>query len=112
MVNILHFSAIIIGGLSYFFSDVNSSNGFSNTLLPFITLLSFIYGVIVTVNMLYNLRKKPNSEGKSNDVLFESIKELKAKVPTPEDTTPMAGQAASADNPASLLTQNNHSKMD
>lgn len=85
MINLIHMLAIIIGGLSYLFSDVNSSSGFTNTLLPVIALLAFIYGIIVTVNMLYNIRKKSDSVDKSSGLLFESMKEFGEKKFVQED---------------------------
>ncbi len=88
MINIIHSIAIIIGVLAYYFSDVNSNSGFTNTLLPFIAMLSFIYGVIVTVNMLYNLRNKSGGADRSADILFQSMKELGEKEPAPQKKTP------------------------
>lgn len=79
MVNIFHISAIVLGLVAYIFSDVNSSSGFTNTFLPFIVLISFIYGLIVTINILYNIRKKPNEKNMSSDLLLDSMKELKNK---------------------------------
>ena len=88
MINIIHSLAIIIGVLAYYFSDVNSSSGFSNTLLPLIAMLSFIYGVIVTVNMLYNLRKQPKTNDKAADILFQSMKELGDKKDAQQEAMP------------------------
>jgi len=87
MINIIHSLAIIIGVLAYYFSDVNSSSGFINTLLPVIALLTFIYGIIVTVNMLYSLRKKSNNTDKSSAILFESMKELGDKKSMQEENS-------------------------
>jgi len=98
MINIIHSLAIIIGVLAYCFSDVNSSSGFSNTLLPLIAMLSFIYGVIVTVNMLYNLRKQPKTNDKAADILFQSMKELTNKE--------QAQQEGTLGDPASVATKN------
>jgi len=69
---------LIIGGLAYLLSDVNSNNGFTNTLLPFLAMLTFVYGVIVTINMLFNMRKKVEAD-KSSELLFESMKEAQEK---------------------------------
>ncbi len=96
MINILHLLAIIVGVLAYYFSDVNSNSGFTNTLLPFIVMLSFIYGVIVTVSMLYNLRNKSDMTDKSADILFQSMKELAKKEPVAKNTASGDTSAASA----------------
>ena len=79
MVNTLHIGALFLGLLAYIFSDVNSTSGFTNTFLPFIVLLSFIYGLIVTINILYTLRKKPNQQDKATDILLANMKDLKNK---------------------------------
>lgn len=79
MTNTFHMSALIIGILAYVLSDVNSNSGFSNTFLPFIVMLSFIYGLVVMINMFYGLRKKSQAQDKSSDLLFENMKELKNK---------------------------------
>ena len=79
MINIIHSLAIITGVVAYYFSDVNSNSGFSNTLLPLIALFSFIYGVIVTVNIFYTMRHKSDMADRSADLLFESMKELGKK---------------------------------
>ncbi len=75
MLNLIHLAAIILGILSYSFSDVNSSSGFYNTFLPFVVLLSFIYGVIVTISLLFRSRVKSNSKNKSADLLLASLKQ-------------------------------------
>ncbi len=87
MINIMHSLAIIIGVLAYYFSDVNSSSGFTNTLLPLIATFSFIYGVIVTVNMLYTMRNKSDMADKSADILFQSMKEVSKKEPVQQESS-------------------------
>jgi len=82
MTNIFHIVAIILGLLAYIFSDVNSSNGFTNLFLPIIVTFCFVYGVIVTLSLL--MRKNNSDEhNKSADFLMTNMKELKEKV---EDT--------------------------
>lgn len=85
MGNLFHISAIVLGLVAYIFSDVNSSSGFTNTFLPFIVLVSFIYGLIVTINLLYNIRKKPIEKNMSTDLLLASMKELKNKEQSQKD---------------------------
>lgn len=79
MGNLFHISAIVLGLLAYIFSDVNSNSGFTNTFLPFLVLTCFIYGLVVTINLIYHLRKKPNEKNMSTDLLLASMKELKDK---------------------------------
>jgi len=75
MINILHISALLLGFSAYYFSDVNSGSGFYSILLPVIVLVSFIYGIVVTINMLYKLRRASTNNSKSNDILLASLKE-------------------------------------
>lgn len=78
MTNIFHLVAIIFGLFAYIFSDVNSSNGFTNLFLPIIVTFCFIYGVIVTLSLL--MRKNNSDEhNKSADFLMTNMKELKDK---------------------------------
>ena len=78
MTNIFHLVAIILGLFAYIFSDVNSSNGFTNLFLPIIVTFCFIYGVIVTLSLL--MRKNNSDEhNKSADFLMTNMKELKDK---------------------------------
>jgi len=75
MIKIFHLSAIFFGVLAYYYSDVNSQSGLYNTFLPFIVLVCFIYGVIVTISMLYHLRVRSQQNDKSTDILLSSLKE-------------------------------------
>ena len=74
MTNLFHILAIITGVLAYYFSDVSSDSAFTNTLLPFIVLLSFIYGVVVTINIIYKMRNKSRGQDRSVDILLTSLK--------------------------------------
>jgi len=90
MTNLFHIGAMILGLLAYVFSDVNSASGFTNTFLPFIVLICFIYGLIVTINIFYNLRKNSHVQDKSADLLFESMKEIKNKPQAQQNSEPSA----------------------
>lgn len=74
MVNIIHLIVLLTGILAYVFSDVNSSSGFNNTFLPFVVLLSFIYGVVVTINIIYKARNKSREQDRSADILLANLK--------------------------------------
>ena len=78
MASKLHLSAIILGFLAYAFSDVNSSNGFTSLLLPIIVVISFIYGVIVTIG-IFKKKNATQDNTKSTDFLLENMKALKEK---------------------------------
>jgi len=86
----MHLMALIIGFTAYIFSDVNSDNGFTNTFLPLLVLFSFIYGVIVTINMIYNMRNKTEKVDRSSELLFESMKEYSKKESATEDVNRIA----------------------
>jgi len=75
MIKLFHISAIFFGVLAYYYSDVNSQSGFYNTFLPFIVLVCFIYGLVVTISMLYHLRVRPQRNDKSTDLLLSSLRE-------------------------------------
>jgi len=77
MINKIHLAAIIFGFVSYYFSDVNSSSGFFNIFLPLVVLLSFIYGLLVTINLILKSRRSSNYEDKSVDFLLENMKAIK-----------------------------------
>lgn len=77
MANSFHISAMFFGLLAYAFSDVNSASGFTNTFLPLIVMLCFIYGLIVTVSLFVRSRKNTDSQNKSADLLLMTMKELK-----------------------------------
>jgi len=74
MANLFHILAIITGVLAYYFSDVDSNSSFTNTFLPFMVLLSFIYGVVVTINIIYKMRNKSREQDLSADILLSSLK--------------------------------------
>ena len=74
MINLLHLIALGSGLLAYYFSDVSSDSAFTNTFLPFIVLVSFIYGVIVTINIFYKLRHKSTQNELPADLLLASLK--------------------------------------
>ena len=77
MINNIHLAAIFFGFVSYYFSDVNSSSGFFNLFLPLIVLLSFIYGLLVTINLIVKSRRSRDYEDKSVDFLLENMKAVK-----------------------------------
>jgi len=64
-----------VGVLSYLFTDVNSNSGFYNRFLPFVILLSFIYGVIVTISLFCRSRVKSNNKDNSTGLLITSLKD-------------------------------------
>jgi len=77
MINKIHLAAIFFGFVSYYFSDVNSSSGFFNIFLPLIVLLSFIYGLLVTINLIVKSRRSSDYEDKSVDFLLQNMKAVK-----------------------------------
>ena len=84
MINIFHLAAIIFGLFAYIFSDVNSSNGFTNLFLPIMVTFCFIYGVIVTLSLI--MRKNNSDEhNKSADFLVTNMKELNKEATTSND---------------------------
>lgn len=86
MTNIFHFSAIVLGFLAYAFSDVNSNNGFTSLLMPIIVVISFIYGVIVTIG-IFKKKNATEENAKSTDFLLENMKVLKEKPATNDKVT-------------------------
>ena len=79
MINKIHLAAIFFGFVSYYFSDVNSSSGFFNLFLPLIVLLSFIYGLLVTINLIVKSRRPTEYEDKSVEFLLANMKAVKNK---------------------------------
>jgi len=77
MINKIHLAAIFFGFVSYYFSDVNSSSGFFNIFLPLIVLLSFTYGLLVTINIILKSRRSSDYEDKSVDFLLQNMKAVK-----------------------------------
>ena len=74
MANIIHLLVLASGILAYVFSNVNSDSGFYNTFLPFVVLLCFIYGVVVTINIIYKARNKNREQQRSADILLANLK--------------------------------------
>lgn len=75
MINIIHLFVLASGVIAYLFSDVNHVSGFYNTFLPFIVLVSFIYGLIVTISLFYRSRNKEKSTNSSAGLLLATLKE-------------------------------------
>jgi len=75
MLNALHLIVLITGIFAYVFSDVASDNGLVNTLLPTLVLFCFIYGLVLSLSLIYRSRNKPDS-GKSTDFLLQNMKQM------------------------------------
>jgi len=74
MLNIIHLIVLIIGIAAYIFSDVEHSSSFVNTFLPTLVLFSFLYGLVLSLSLIYRSKNKPENN-KSTEFLLKNMKE-------------------------------------